>query len=386
MGHAVSESNFLANVLKSVPGSYRPTVQTIDTTQLLTKQAVASTDAIAMFIREARHRVILEQQGKAAGSAMYTGQGNGQKKSRGKDGGKGKSGKLSSECTCFNCGKKGHKKPDCWAPGGRKEGQGPHQKSVKKGESANVAQDDNEETFAFTCTSDHADVADKLNIPLSRRGGVIDSGASRHFCYDRSKFVNFNSIPDLPITTADGRVFKAVGTGDVRIDLPNGDKRTSFVLKDAVYAPQMAFTLISIGCLTQAGLSVSFVGNSCTIGYPEGRVIGTIPYTAGLYRLVAALAGEPITKQANVAVTWMTLYEAHRKLGHVSYPVVRNMIRTGMVTGIELDLTSKEEFCEACAKAKSTRQPYPQESSTRAEEYGKHVHWDLWGPWQWSKA
>jgi len=71
MGHAVSESNFLANVLKSVPGSYRPTVQTIDTTQLLTKQAVASTDAIAMFIREARHRVILEQQGKAAGSAMY---------------------------------------------------------------------------------------------------------------------------------------------------------------------------------------------------------------------------------------------------------------------------------------------------------------------------
>jgi hypothetical protein len=55
MGHTVTEPNFLANVLKSVPGSYRPTVQTIDTTQLLTKQAVASTDAIAMFIREARH-------------------------------------------------------------------------------------------------------------------------------------------------------------------------------------------------------------------------------------------------------------------------------------------------------------------------------------------
>ena len=55
MGHTVTESNFLANVLKSVPGSYRPTVQTIDTTQLLTKQAVASMDTIAMFIREARH-------------------------------------------------------------------------------------------------------------------------------------------------------------------------------------------------------------------------------------------------------------------------------------------------------------------------------------------
>jgi hypothetical protein len=116
----------------------------------------------------------------------------------------------------------------------------------------------------------------------------------------------------------------------------------------------------------EAGLSVSFVGNSCTIGYPEGRVIGTVPYTAGLYRLVAALAGEPVTEQANVAVTRMSLYEAHRKLGHVSYPAVKNMIRGGMVAGIELDPTSKEEFCEACAKAKSTTQPYPQESSTRA--------------------
>ena len=56
------------------------------------------------------------------------------------------------------------------------------------------------------------------------------------------------------------------------------------------------------------------------------------------------------------------------------------MISTGMVEGIELDLNSKEEFCEACAKAKSAQQPYPHESSTRAENYGEHVHWDLWGP------
>ena len=38
------------------------------------------------------------------------------------------------------------------------------------------------------------------------------------------------------------------------------------------------------------------------------------------------------------------------------------------------------EFCDACAKAKSTQLPYPQESKTRAEKYGDYVHWDLWGP------
>jgi len=56
------------------------------------------------------------------------------------------------------------------------------------------------------------------------------------------------------------------------------------------------------------------------------------------------------------------------------------MISTGMVKGIELDPNLKEEFCEACTKAISMQQPYPHKSSTRAENYGKRVHWDLWGP------
>lgn len=80
----------------------------------------------------------------------------------------------------------------------------------------------------------------------------------------------------------------------------------------------MAFTLISIGCLTRARLNVSFVGNSCKIGYPNGRTVRTVPYTEGLYQLVAAIAGELNTKHVNVAVTRMSLYEAHQKLGHGS--------------------------------------------------------------------
>lgn len=51
-----------------------------------------------------------------------------------------------------------------------------------------------------------------------------------------------------------------------------------------------------------------------------------------------------------------------------------------MVTGIELDLDSKPEFCELCAKAKSNCQPFPKESMTWATRYGERVHWGLWGP------
>ena len=76
----------------------------------------------------------------------------------------------------------------------------------------------------------------------------------------------------------------------------------------------------------------------------------------------------------------MSINEAHRKLGHLAYSAVAHAISKGYITGIELDTTSKHEFCEACAKAKSARQPFPKESKTRATKYGERVHWDLWGP------
>ena len=63
---------------------------------------------------------------------------------------------LKKNMKCHNCGKKGHYKVDCWAEGGRKEGQGPKQKGKgkdkgkdkgkeKEKDSASTAQDKKEE-------------------------------------------------------------------------------------------------------------------------------------------------------------------------------------------------------------------------------------------------
>jgi hypothetical protein len=50
------------------------------------------------------------------------------------------------------------------------------------------------------------------------------------------------------------------------------------------------------------------------------------------------------------------------------------------LNGIDVDITSKPNFCKACVKAKSACQPFPKKSDTRAEKFGEQVHWDLWGP------
>ena len=170
----------------------------------------------------------------------------------------------------------------------------------------------------------------------------------------------------------------ATGMGNLHIELPNGSGKTKVTFRNAIHAPSMAFTLISISQLDKAGYLVTSNKGMCTIRNPNAKMTATIPHSDGLYKLVGNQSKGPET--ANAASGKMSINEAHRKLGHIAHSAARYAITNGLVTGIELDLESKVEFCEACAKAKSAHKPFPKESDTRAEKFEERVHWDLWGP------
>ena len=157
---------------------------------------------------------------------------------------------------------------------------------------------------------------------------------------------------------ADGRTLKALGIGDVRIELPNGSNKMQALLKDAIHAPDMAFTLISIGCLDRTDCTVTFHKGMCTIKDPYGKMMATIPCSDGLYRLTANELDQQ-TDYANMASVTMDINAAHRKLGHISHTAVNHAITSGSIAGIKLDTTSKPNFCEACAKSKANHHPFP---------------------------
>ena len=197
----------------------------------------------------------------------------GVKKGAGKGKKPAKSGKSKSDEKCNNCGKAGHKKPDCWSKGGKK-GQGPRQKKkLTKTEMVTVAADmEDDNMFTFACTSDYAVVTETLQLPKSRLGTCVNSGATQVYSPDHLKFSNYKLI-DQNITIADGRLVKAVGVGDSELELPNGSKRTNIVFKRAVYAPGLAFTYISISRLDKN---------------PKEHAVATIPHSKGLYRITMA--------------------------------------------------------------------------------------------------
>ena len=74
--------------------------------------------------------------------------------------------------------------------------------------------------------------------------------------------------------------------GDLHLELPNGPKTTKVTFKDAVHAPSMAFTLLSIRKLDMSGHKVIFQKQMCTIQDPKGSTIAKILHSQGLYKVL----------------------------------------------------------------------------------------------------
>jgi gag-polypeptide of LTR copia-type len=263
LGSVISETRFNMIILFSLPESYQPTLQTITAAEQASKLSGMQSNAmkvdnlVAFIIKEAQHCVINDDQAKTAESTLAACM---KKTSKPKEN---KKNKPQSDVTCENCDRPGHSKPDCWSKGGGKEGQGPRQKKKGKTNEAVVVvtDDDNSELFVFTCTSDYIAIANFLDVPKSRLGMCIDSGASWHYCPDRTKFTDYKQVK----TTADGRTLTTARVGDLHIELPNGSGKIKTILKNAIHAPEMAFTLISISRLDKAEFSITFNKGMCTI-------------------------------------------------------------------------------------------------------------------------
>ena len=232
--------------------------------------------------------------------------------------------------------------------------------------------------FVSTCTSYHAAIAETPYVPRSKLRTCINSSASKDYCPDRTKFSNHEPVQHK-ITMADRCLLSAIGIGDLYIELPNGSGKTKAIFKNAVHAPEMAFTLISISRLNKASYSITFDKGMCTIKNSKSQTIATIPHSDGLYKIATPKQAK-IKDTAIIAAKKMSISQAHRKLGHISYSAIKHGISQGFIAGIELEPDFKLGFCKACAKAKSAQQPFPKESETRAKRFGKCIHWDLWGP------
>jgi hypothetical protein len=159
--------------------------------------------------------------------------------------------------------------------------------------------------------------------------------------------------------------------------LPLGNKYTIVTLKNTRYTPKMALTLISAHRITAVGFTVQLKNDACKIlsPAPKRKIITSIAQVNGLYAI-------PAQTEESTHVAKLTINELHHALGHVTQGAIQYAVKKGLIEGVKLDSASTPKFCEACMKAKATRQPFPEEMVNCACTYGELVHMDLWGPAQ----
>ena len=143
-------------------------------------------------------------------------------------------------------------------------------------------------------------------------------------------------------------------------------------MNDTLYAPKIAFTLISIGQYNDAGYHTKFTHQKCVIKNNAGKTLLQAPKIYGHYHLDNELP-------KNLVHSCLTAVDIHKRLGDISYRALKYLLKYSMIQGIQLNSIGEKMASDVCIKAKITCKPIPKEPGKHAEKLGDKVYSDVWG-------
>ncbi|KAE9620733.1 putative RNA-directed DNA polymerase [Lupinus albus] len=129
---------------------------------------------------------------------------------------------------CFKCGKPGHMARKC------------RNQSVDHTPQANMVEDP------------LVAVLTEVTMIGGSDGWWVDTGASRHVCYDRAMFKTYTNADNKKVLLGDSHTTTVAGTGDVELRFTSG---RTLILKDVMHTPEMRKNLVSGFLLNKAGFT-----------------------------------------------------------------------------------------------------------------------------------
>lgn len=270
---------------------------------------------------------------------------------------------------CFECGKVGHVKKDCWLLAKKlKEGA-----SGKEQSQANVVKQEpksnDSQASGYTIF--------QLSTKPHGNAWFIDSGATCHMTNDRSFFVKMDSDYRDKVFMADGATLEVVGKGSGNLRCLVENSVSVAVFQDVLYVPNLKGSLVSVRKLVMNGLQVKFSNEECTITKIDGHVVATASPTGELYKL--NLKNDAMfAKQDDLKGC---IHNWHRRMGHRDPVAIKSLVNKNLATGIKISDCGQMTTCENCMEGKMARLPFPI-STTRSKKVLDLIHTDLCGPMQ----
>ena len=211
---------------------------------------------------------------------------------------------------------------------------------------------------------------------------VVDSGASRHMCGNKSLFNNLRVSNVKNILVANKNKLHASGEGEEYLESVD-DKQIT--LKNVLYVPHIAANLLSVGWITDRNGSVIFKKNKCFVKVKNDKVVSVATKNdQGIYVLnnnnskmisycsktTNAVQSDNI-KKVNPA----DINLCHRRLGHLNEAYIRCLAK-GAAKGINLRPNQQLSECVPRIQGKMCKKSF-KPSSSRAKARLELIHTDL---------
>lgn len=274
--------------------------------------------------------------------------------------------KTQQKLRCFFCKKDNHIKKDCMK---YKQWKEKHESfNGTKGKSSDKAHKvEHGNEFLFQISS------------KGNNGWIIDSGATSHVTNDKRLLETLNTDKSSDVDMANGNKECVKGKGTCKVQMMNESGDISNAkLTSVLYAPQITGNMISVSKLTDSGFELRFKNDCCEI-MNNNIKIALADKINGLYKLrqpnkVYACKEDKHT--TNCIHFW------HKVFGHRDPAAIKEMYSKNMVNGMKIIDCGIKTECETCLQAKSTRLPFPRQSSSQSNDVLELVHSDVCGPMQ----
>ncbi|KAK2442716.1 putative mitochondrial protein [Trifolium repens] len=247
-----------------------------------------------------------------------------------------------TKLSCYNCGKPGHFAKKC-------------RNRNKPDASSNAQAHLAEETFAAMIT--------EINMVGGNDGWWIDTGATRHVCYDRAMFKTYTPAENKKVQMGNAHTSEVAGIGDIELKFTSGK---ILILKEVMHVPDMTKNLVSGSLLNKAGFSQTIGADLYTIS-KNGIFVGKGYATDGMFKLNVEL-----NKISPSAYSVCDFNVWHARLCHVSKRSMISLSNLGLIPKLNSYNLNK---CEFCSQAKITKTSH--KSVIRESEPLTLIHSDI---------
>jgi hypothetical protein len=339
----VTDEELIVRLIGSLPQSWDSFIQGLrSSANVLEKYETVKSAIIQENIaRKYKNVIKTEGEGKAKGSAFNTDA-------------------KSFKGECHNCGKKGHKKEQCWAKGGGQEGKGPkggrkrHEKQSGTGAIS----------WAFSSGTN----------ATSNEQWILDSGASDHMSNRIELFENFKKI-EKEIMVANREMMNATGMGNINFVAITEKGTVNIQLRDVLYVEKIGMNLVSAAKLDSKGYRISISTGKLSVTSGRETLLEGTRTKNNMFML--RMSPKVKSGKSLFAGERVSLMDIHARMGHLNYSDIKKLRITNLV--------DDRKDCEVCALAKSHSMPFKsKEPKVKVEEYGvevgEMVHSDYCGP------